>query len=313
MNLTATLYFMQVSEIRISDVQVRNSTGVGLLGINALASLSQTTFTANAPNCILMFSDNPPFLTTLHTTQTITDSIFQFGSPQKPTGYASGLTMVFTQSMYIIDVTVSNVTVRSNRGDNDDSPGNMLVILDKCSYQCTSIEMYRVNSTGAVGDGMALEVRNISGVMQCNQSCVKSSTSSTNTSIVESNFSSNSGRGIFILQTTVILKLRIESTTFHSNVKDGLYSGHKNYIDLFDTSFSQNQRTAITAYSTRLNFLRNNTFAMNTGYWGAVILFASAADFFGNTKFIGNKGEVNGAIAATYSTLMFRGNAHIIF
>ena len=56
------------------------------------------------------------------------------------------------------------------------------------------------------------------------------------------NFSSNSGRGIFILQTTItILKFRIESTSFHSNVKDGLYSGYKNYIDLFDTSFSQNQ------------------------------------------------------------------------
>jgi len=247
-----------------------------------------------------MFSDNPPFLTTLHTTQTITDSIFQFGFPQKHTGYASGLTMVFTQTMYIIDVTISNITVHSNKGDNDDSPGNMLVTLDKCSYQCTSIEIHKVNSTGAVGDGMALEVRDISGVKQCNESCVKSSTSSTNTSIVESNFSSNSGRGIFILQTTVsILKFRIESTTFHSNVKDGLYSGYKNYIDLVDTSFSQSQRTAITAYSTRLNFLRNNTFAMNKGYWGAVILVASKADFYGNSKFIGNKGEVNGAIAAT--------------
>jgi len=102
-----------------------------------------------------------------------------------------------------------------------------------------------------------------------------------------------------------------QTKTFSSNVKDGLYIGHKIYIDLVDTIFSQNQRTAITAYRTRLNFLRNNTFAMNTGYWGAVILFTSAADFFGNTKFIGNKGEVNGAIAATDSTLTFRGNTHI--
>jgi len=66
--------------------------------------------------------------------------------------------------------------VRSNKGDNDDSPGNMLVTLDKCSYQCASIEIHKVNSTSAVGDGMALEVRDISGVKQCNESCVKIST-----------------------------------------------------------------------------------------------------------------------------------------
>jgi len=41
---------------------------------------------------------------------------------------------------------------------------------------------------------------------------------------------------------------------------------------------------------------------MNTGYWGAVILVASVANFCGNMKFIGNNGEVNGAIAATYYT-----------
>jgi len=91
MNLTATLYFMQVSEIRISDVQVRNSTGVGLLGINALltshhfvwagrtAMFSKVTINDNFPTLVWtrsflfralfqVISDHfttPPFLITL--------------------------------------------------------------------------------------------------------------------------------------------------------------------------------------------------------------------------------------------------------
>ena len=109
-NYITTLYFIHVSNAKISSIQVHNSTGVGMLGINTLASISHTTFTNNVPNCIFVFSDNPISSTVVTTEQIITDSSFILGSPQKNTDYASGLTMVFTQTTYTITVTISNVT-----------------------------------------------------------------------------------------------------------------------------------------------------------------------------------------------------------
>ena len=140
----------------MSDTQVHNSTGTGLLGTNTFASISWTTFAGNTPNCILMFYDEQSFPTLQPAMQTITDSIFKFGSPQKNNGYASGLTIVFMQTTYLIHVTLSNVAAYSNKGDSDSSPGNMLFSLDKTSYhlQCISLQAYKVNSTGAVGDSM---------------------------------------------------------------------------------------------------------------------------------------------------------------
>ena len=97
-NYITTLYFIQVSNAKISGIEVHNSTGVGTLGINTLASISHTTFMSNVPNCIFVFSNNPIFSTVVTTEQIITDSSFILGSPQKNADHASGLTMVFTQT-----------------------------------------------------------------------------------------------------------------------------------------------------------------------------------------------------------------------
>jgi len=197
---SVTLYLMQASQVHISDTQVHNSTGAGLLGTNTFPSISRTTFAGNTPSCILMCYDEQFFPILQPAIQTITDSIFKFGSPQRNNGYASGLTIVFMQTAHLIHVTLSNVTMYSNKGDNDSSPGNMLFSLDKTSYhlQCISLQAYKINSTGAVGDSMVwnFQVAVIKG--QHNQSCINGSAFST-IEIVNSHFSSNNGRGIYIL------------------------------------------------------------------------------------------------------------------
>ena len=314
---SATLYLIQVSELKLSDVQVLNSTGVGLLGINAPASISWTTFAGNTPNCILMFSDKHSFPALQHATQTITDSSFNFGSPQKNNGYASGLTIVFMQTAQLIHVTLSNVTAYSNKGDSHSSPGNMLFSLDKPSYklQCVSLEAYKVNSTGAVGDSMVWKFEPITGKVQHNQSCNKSSASGAIIQIVQSHFSNNSGRGIYILNEyfyppQITPNFRIESTTLYNNNNGGLHS-EKSHIYLVDTNFTQNHNKAIDAKNTQITFSGNNTFAFNTGELGAITLIGCTVYFYGNSKSIGNKGKVNGAIAATATVLRFDEKTHI--
>ena len=311
-NYVTTLYFIQVSNAEISSVEIHNSTGVGMLGINALVSILHTAFTTNVPNCILVFSDNQNFPTVVTTEQTISDSSFKLGSPQKNTDYASGLTMVFTQTTYTITVTISNVTLYRNKGNT--GPGNMLFKLYKCSYQCTSIEAYNVNSTMAVGDGMGWDFRNTGGVTHCNQNCSKTFN---NMHILQSYLSNNSGSGIFIrnerLQRTFTINFQIESTTINGNSDFGLHCGNINKVFLFDAIFIQNQKSAIDVHKTRLIFRGNTTVASNTGYWGTVKLVRSEAQFSGISSFIGNKGKVSGAIIATGSLLKFQKRHSCIF
>ena len=309
-NYITTLYFIHVSNAKISGIEVHNSTGVGMLGINTLASISHTTFTNNVPNCIFVFSDNPIFSTVATTEQLITDSSFKHGSPQMNTHYASGLTMIFTQTTYTITVTISNVTAYRNKGNT--GPGNILFKFDTCSYQCTSIEAYSVNSTQAVGAGMGWDFRNINGETDCNLNCGKPFK---NIHIFQSYLSNNSGSGIFINnqhpQRTFAITFEIKSTTINGNSDSGLFCGNINEVYLFDTTLNQNQKAAIDAYKTQLIFGGNTTIASNTGYWGTVKLMRSEANLFGTSSFFGNKGKVSGAIIATGSLVKFKRSTHM--
>ena len=67
-----------------------------MLGVNAFASISQTTFTSNVFNCILIFSNNPNFPAIYSEKLIITSSIFKLGSLPYFSEFASGLSMAFT-------------------------------------------------------------------------------------------------------------------------------------------------------------------------------------------------------------------------
>ena len=61
-NYTTTLYFIQVSNVKISNIEVHNSTGVGMLGVNALVSISKTAFIGMHPTASLSFVTTQHFL-----------------------------------------------------------------------------------------------------------------------------------------------------------------------------------------------------------------------------------------------------------
>ena len=171
-NYIATLYLIQASGVKISNIQLHNSTGVGMVGVNAFASISQTTFTSNVFNCILIFYNNPKFPTNQYEKLIIKSSIFKHGLSPCSLEFASGLSMMFTQTTYTVAVTISNVTTYNNKRDCARGTGNIMFIVDKCSYHCTLVRAYSVNSTEAFGDGMSMEFRNIiRAIKHCNQSC----------------------------------------------------------------------------------------------------------------------------------------------
>lgn len=244
------------------------------MGVNAFASISQTTFTSNVFNRILIFYNNPKFPTNQYEKLISKSSIFKHGLSPCSLEFASGLSMMFTQTTYTVVVTISNVTTYNNKRDCVSGTGNIMFILDKCSYHCTLVRAYSVNSTEAFGDGMSMEFRNIIRAIQyCNQRCNTISTFHSKIHVFQSWFSNNTGHGIVIYnnQKTTI-KVQIKSTTFNYNNNDGLYCSNINNIELIDTNFIQNNLTAIFAGKTQLHFRGNTTLALNTVYWGAVRL-----------------------------------------
>ena len=156
-----------------------------MLGFNAFASISQTTFTNNVLNCIFVFSNNPTFPTIQSEKLIITSSIFKLGSLPRFHTNAAGLSIVFTQTTYTVTVTISNVTTYNNKTDN------ITFTLDRCSYQCTSVRAHCVNSTGALGNGMTLNFKNSIGAIHCNQRCNAISTFYPNIQISQSWFDSD--------------------------------------------------------------------------------------------------------------------------
>ena len=56
-----TLYFLQTTNVTISEVDISNSIGAGLLGVNMIgvSNILHSTLSGNRPNCLLMFLDMP--------------------------------------------------------------------------------------------------------------------------------------------------------------------------------------------------------------------------------------------------------------
>ena len=135
---SATLCLMQVSEVKdisCTGTQLHRHRTAG----NQCICLHFVDYihAGNTPNSILTFSAKQCFPTLQTAVLTITDSIFQLGSPHSGiTGYASGLAVMLIETTRMINITLSNVTAYSNKGDSHSSPVNMLFYLDKPLYVC---------------------------------------------------------------------------------------------------------------------------------------------------------------------------------
>ena len=96
-----TIYFKQTINTTITEVAISLSTGAGLLGINIIgySNISQSTFSYNKPNCLIIFLDLPSLSSS--TALNIEDSHVMLGMPPNHSKSiewgASGLCIVLTQ------------------------------------------------------------------------------------------------------------------------------------------------------------------------------------------------------------------------
>ncbi|MDD9818551.1 MAG: hypothetical protein OXU61_10540, partial [Gammaproteobacteria bacterium] len=136
-----TLYFLQTYNVIISQVVISNSSGAGLLGINMLghSNISQTTFSGNEPNCLLIFIDfpstsqiNQPTLLTIVNSQMI------FGSTSSWSKVA-GLTITLAQTAYNIHIHIHGIIITHD---------NFHISIDKWVCHCSTIQLTQIVSTG---------------------------------------------------------------------------------------------------------------------------------------------------------------------
>jgi len=93
-------FYKHSYNVIISEIVISNSSGAGLLGINMLghSNISQTTFSGNEPNCLLIFTDFPSTSQINQPTLlTIVNSKMMFGSTSSWSKVA-GLTITLAQT-----------------------------------------------------------------------------------------------------------------------------------------------------------------------------------------------------------------------
>jgi len=136
-----TFYFLQTYNVIISEVLISNSSGAGLLGINMLghSNISQTTFSGNKPNCLLIFIDfpstsqiNQPTLLTIVNSQMMFEST-SFRSK------VAGVTITLAQTAYNVRIGIHNIVIT-----HDDFE----VSIDKWVCHCSTIHVTQIASTG---------------------------------------------------------------------------------------------------------------------------------------------------------------------
>ena len=152
------LYLAHITNLNIHNVDVRNSKGVGVLGVNLLGitSIHKAVLVNNTINCITTYWESNYFLPLspiLPSVQNITDSQFSFGSGSAPNDeFASGLNIIAEQSTYQISIYITNVTTHNNIGS---TYGSMFFNIKFCLL--VSIQMKRIHCTEGGTQGLALK------------------------------------------------------------------------------------------------------------------------------------------------------------
>ena len=152
--LNVTFYFLQTINITISELVISNSTGAGLVGINmfGLSNISQSIFSSNTPNCLLLFLN-------IHSTSevispnyfNITNSQMMFGKLKNVLQLynpwnVTGLNIMLAQTTYIIHIHIDNIKTYSNMNEKEWN-GHLQFVTENWECQCSMIQAKNIAST----------------------------------------------------------------------------------------------------------------------------------------------------------------------
>ena len=294
-----TFYFLQTHNVTISEVAISNSSGAGLLGINMFghSNISQTTFSGNKPNCILIFVDIPSTSQINQPTLlTIVNSQMMFGFTSRWSRVA-GLTITLAQAAYNVHVHMHNIIIRYSNFD---------VFIDKWMCHCSVFQATQIAGTG---NKNTLAVKLNTGgspLPSCN--CSEPAEEEYTVHISDSWFV---GMGITVTSfvDNCDARIKLENITVQNTDSTALLIIRMLSIMLQDVSISYSRGIKIT----KSNITIHGTFLFkhNIRVISIVLLRSSVTSFHGVVKFVENKAKYGAVILAINSTIKFQLTAEL--
>ena len=299
-----TFYFLQTINVTISEVNINNSSGAGLLGINMLgySKISQTMFTGNRPNCLVMFLDIPSVSQAFPSTIfNIEDSHVSFGKlPNHSHWGATGLGIVLAQSTYYVHILISSIEACNNMKN---WYGNLHFVIDNWECQCSMIQGKKIASINMVEEkdktGIYLKPKTSSDTCNCSKPAEEEYT-------VQLSDSYFVGVGIDLGANEALCdaRVKLQNLTVQNITQLKSYIFRMTSIELEDVKFAYNEHK-LYFFLSNITFLGRCHFINNTGYPCILYLARSNISFHGDVTFIGNKAKWATIILVIYSTMKF--------
>ena len=294
------LYLIQVMEVTFLKVQVHESIGTGLVGLNVLGNsiISHSSLINNNPNCAFMFN-NKVSMSNISEKNTlmIHDSEFISGTSSLP--LAAGITFIWAQTRFFSLLQFSNVTIRNNTGKRS---GNMLLEIRVLSYRLVDIKLNELNCSNGQGDTAGLSLDYTLGQTGKINVHTKGSIEISN-SVFGWNNAAIDGTVITIWAYYEGAITTVTNTTVCNNKATGIkFFTPFNYspwttIVLESVRFHRNE-AALLAFNANITLKGNCSFYENFIKIAPITIRKTKVTFNGNITFTGNMGSKAGAIYA---------------
>ena len=311
--------------VTISEVDINNSTGAGLLGINmlGLSNISQTTLSGNKPNCFLIFLDVPSTLQAISSTLlTIEDSHVMFGKLPHNVGYSSwcatGLGIMLAQVTYNVHICINRIKTYRNMNKWNCS-GNLHFTIERWACYCSSIQAKEITSVNIFnkttlprGDITEIDLE-YRGYRKC--TCSTPAEEKYIVHILESYFV---GVSIWMRRSKKYVwhantKIKFQNITVKNcTAYPAMYISDIEYIEMDNMTFTHNHENEISLYHTYIVASGRCCFVNNTGVAGILYVSESRIFFNGEVEFIGNKAQGATVILARESTMEFQKTAKLV-
>ena len=311
-----TFFFRKTTNLTISEVNISNSSGAGLLGINmfGVSNISHTIFSGNRPNCWIIFQEHFKLKDIPPTYFNIVNTTVMFGKIPKDlekriTWGVTGFGIFLAQTTYNVHIHLTNIKTHSNIRKKS-WYGNLRFVIEYWECQCSLVQVKQVanTNTGEENDRTQLHLQSINKKSANTAGC-KCSKPAEEENIVQISDSYFERVDLQMDADTKYCDIRIKlrNITVQNNLLR--ISGMRS-VEIQDMNSSQSPEMVIDdsniTVSRKCHFMH-----IHNKYKSIISLFRSNISFY-DVKIIDNKVQQDTVLLVNNSTLKFQHSAELV-
>ena len=315
--LRMTFFFLQTINVAISEVNISNSTGAGIIGVNmfGVSNISQTVLSGNRPNCLTIFQEDFKLPDIPLTHFNIANTTVMFGKiPQdlenRVTWGVTGLGIFLAQTTFTVHIRITNIKTCSNV-KKEGWYGNLRFVIEYWECQCSLIQVQQVVNTNKMEENDTTQLRLHSiNTKSANIPGCKCSKPAEEENIVQISDSHFEGVDIQMDADTKYCDIRIKlrNLTVQNNV---LHISGMRSVEIQDMNF--NQSTEMIIGDSNITFSGGCCFMhIQSKYKRRVVSLFGSNISFHHVKFIGNKVQEDTVLLVNNSTIKFQHSAELV-